>query len=202
MVRKLSLVFALALVVLAAPVLRAQTFEVDHVHSSVTFKIRHLVSNVTGRFGDFSGKIMVNKDDMTKSSVEFNIVATSVNTDNENRDEHLRSADFFAVDSFPQLSFKSTKVEKAGENSYKVTGDFTMRGVTKSITVPVEVLGFVTGKRGTTAGFETSFKVNRKDYGINWNRALDQGGFILGDEVQVNINIEAGEKKTEAAEKE
>lgn len=193
MSRKLSLALALALVVLAAPVLRAQTFDVDAVHSSVTFKIRHLVSNVTGRFDAFGGKIMVDKDDMTRSSVEFTVEATSIDTDNENRDNHLRSADFFAVDSFPQWTFKSTKVEKTGENSLSVTGDFTMRGVTRSITVPVDVLGFAPGMRGgTTAGFETSFKINRKDHGIVWNKALDAGGFILGEDVQVTINIEAG----------
>lgn len=193
MPRKLSL--AVALVVLAAPALHAQTFEVDRVHSSVGFKIRHLVANVTGRFDDFAGTINVNTDDMTKSSVEFYIEATSIDTDNENRDGHLRSPDFFAVDSFPQLSFKSTAVEKAGENTYHVTGDFTMRGVTKAITVPVEVLGFAPGPRGgTVGGFETSFKINRKDYGVIWNRALDAGGFVLGEDVQITLNIEASAK--------
>lgn len=197
MSRKLSLVLALALIVLAAPLAQAatETFEVDHVHSHVSFKVRHLVSNVTGRFDDFAGTIVVDREDMTKSTVEFYIQATSIDTDNENRDNHLRTSDFFAVDSFPQWSFKSTLVEKAGENSYNVTGDFTMRGVTKSIVVPVTVLGFAPGPRGgTVAGFETSFKVNRKDFGVEWNRTLDAGGLLLGDEVEVTINVEAGAK--------
>jgi len=201
MSRKLSLVLALALLVLAAPVAHAgEAFEIDHVHSSVSFKIRHLVSNVIGRFDDFGGTITLDKDDMSKSSVDFTIEATSIDTDNENRDNHLRSEDFFAVDSFPQLSFKSTSVVKTGENSYDVTGDFTMRGVTKSITVPVEVLGFTEGKRGTTGGFETSFTINRKDFGVTWNRTLDSGGFLLGDDVKVSINIEAKHQNPEAAE--
>jgi len=196
MSRKLSFALSFALLVLTAPVVRAaETFDIDHVHSSVTFKIRHLVSNVVGRFGDFAGKIAVDHEDMTKSAVEFTIQATSIDTDNENRDNHLRSGDFFAVDSFPQWSFKSTKMEKAGLNSYNVSGDFTLRGVTKPITVPVDVLGFTPGPNGgTMAGFETSFKINRKDYGVQWNKALDAGGFILGDEVQVTINVEAGAK--------
>jgi polyisoprenoid-binding protein YceI len=195
----MSVVLVLALTVLAAQTARAtEVYQIDPTHSSVTFKIRHLVSNVTGRFDDFAGTITVDRDDLTKSSVEFTIQATSIDTDNENRDQHLRSADFFDVEKYPTITFKSSKIEKTGDDAYNVTGDFTMHGTTKSIVLPVSVLGFAPGMRGgTVAGFETSTKINRKDYGVLWNRALDAGGLVLGDDVQVNISIESGYKPAE-----
>lgn len=177
----------------AAPV----SYSVDNVHSSVSFKIRHLVGKTVGRFDGFTGTIVADRDDLTKSTVEFTIDAATIDTDNENRDGHLKSPDFFDVEKFPSMMFKSSKVEKSGEDTYSVTGDFTMHGVTKSITIPVTVLGFSDGANGGMAGFETTFTLNRKDYGLTWNKALDAGGFVLGDEVDVNITIESREPKKE-----
>lgn len=175
----------------------ATTYKVDNTHSSVGFKIRHLVSKSAGRFDKFDGSIVVDQADLSKSSVDLTIDATSIDTDNENRDGHLKSPDFFDVEKFPTLTFKSTKVEKSGEDAYAVTGDFTMHGVTKSITIPVTVLGFSQGSHGGIAGFESIFKINRKDFGIEWNKGLDSGGFLLGDDVDVAITIEAREPKKE-----
>lgn len=181
---------------LATQAVAATAYAVDPVHSSVGFKVRHLVSKTAGRFDKFSGTLLIDRADLTKSSVELSIDAASIDTDNENRDGHLKSPDFFDVEKFPSILFKSTKIEKTGEQSYAVTGDFTMHGVTKSVTIPVAVLGFSDGAQGGLAGFESTFKLNRKDYGIEWNKTLDAGGFLLGDEVEVNITIEArGPKK-------
>lgn len=195
MIRKtFALVAALALCLTLAPASYAtDTYEVDNVHSSVGFKIRHLVSKTAGRFSDFSGNIAVDPADLTRSSVEFNIVAASIDTDNEKRNGHLKSPDFFDVEKYPSITFKSSKIEKTAENKYSVTGDFTMHGVTKAITIPVEVLGL----GGGMAGFETGFTINRKDYGILWNKGLDTGGFLLGDDVDVSITIESNQKQAE-----
>ena len=180
---------------LAAPALATETYKVDPVHSSVEFKIRHLVGKAAGRFDDYSGTIVVDRDDLTKSSVEFSVVMASIDTDNENRDEHLRSEEFFDGEKHPHMTFKSSKIVKTGDMMYDVTGQFELHGVTKEITIPVEVLGFGPSPWGKgAAGFETSFTINRKDYGIVWNKALDAGGFVLGDDVDVEITIEAGEE--------
>lgn len=170
------------------------TYNIDNTHSSVGFKIRHLVSKSAGRFSTFSGTIVADRADLTRSSIELTIDANSIDTDNENRNGHLKSADFFDVEKFPSIVFKSTKIEKTDGDAYAVTGDFTMHGVTKSISVPVKVLGVTEGP-GSMAGFEANFTINRKDYGIEWNKALDAGGFVLGDEVEVSITIESREPK-------
>ena len=171
----------------AAPVV----YKVDSDHSGVGFTIRHFVSNVPGRFKDFDGVIKYDAQNPAASSVSFTIQAASIDTDNGDRDNHLRGNEFFDVEKFPTLTFSSTAVKAVDADTLEVTGELTMRGVTKKVTIPVEVLGVMKGPRGEKAGFETSFKVDRKEYGISWNRALDTGGAILGDEVKVNISIEA-----------
>ena len=196
MVKRIVTVIVAGLLLFGASAsLAAETYSIDPTHSSVVFKVRHLVSKVSGRFDKFQGAISIDQENLTASSVEFTIDATSIDTDNENRDRHLKSEDFFAVEQFPVMTFKSSKIAKTGEAMFDVTGDFTMHGVTKTITIPVELLGLGMGMRGTpVAGFESSFKLNRKDYGIEWNRTLDAGGVVLGDMVEVNITIEAGVK--------
>lgn len=195
MIRKtLALAAALAVFAATAPTSHAtEIYAIDNNHSSVTFKVRHLVGKSAGRFDEFSGTIVVDREDLTKSTVEFTIDATSIDTDNEDRDGHLKTEDFLHVEKFPTIMFKSSKIEKAGEGKFSVTGDFTLHGVTKSITLPVDVLGFGPSPWGKgAAGFETSFIINRKDYGIIWNKTLDAGGLMLGDDVEINITIEAG----------
>lgn len=179
-----------------APVTEAWT--VDKSHSSAEFKVRHVMANVTGRFGDFDAVIHLDRTNASNSSVEFTIQATSVDTNNKNRDEHLRTADFFDVAKFPTITFKSASIKERSKDLYDVTGDFTMHGVTKRITIPVQFLGFGRGPGGSEkAGFEIETTINRKDYGVVWNRALDEGGVLLGDDVKVTINLELNKKKVQ-----
>jgi len=186
----LILTAAFAMPALAAPV----TYEVDKVHSSIVFNVRHLVSQAEGRFRDFAGSIKYDAQDVKQSSVEFTVQSASIFTDNEKRDAHLKSEDFFAVEKYPTLSFKSKRVVSRGENKLDVLGTMTIRGVSKEVMVPVTVLGVGAGPRGEVAGFRSDFKVNRKDYGIVWNSNLDKGGTVLGDEVEVRLLVEAGRK--------
>jgi polyisoprenoid-binding protein YceI len=153
---------------------------------------------VSGRFKDFDGVIKYDKANPAASSVSFTVQAKSIDTDNDDRDNHLRSPDFFEAEKFPTLTFTSTSVKAAGADTLEVTGDLTIKGVTKKVTIPVDVLGSVKTPRGEKAGFETSFKLDRKEYGITWNRALDTGGAVLGDDVKVNISIEA-DRQADAA---
>ena len=184
--KALALVLILPALALAEPA----TYKVDADHSGVSFTIRHFVSNVPGRFRDFDGVIKYDPKNPAASSVEFTVQAASIDTANNNRDEHLRSADFFDVQKFPTLTFTSTKVVPKGSNTLDVTGNLTMHGVTKQITIPVEVMGFVKTPRGEKGGFETSFKIDRKEYGITWNNVMDSGP-VLGDEVKISISIAA-----------
>ena len=189
---KTILLVIAALLSLSAAAGTPGVFEIDGAHSSVTFKIRHLISKVTGGFNDFTGTVKGNPEDPTKASVEFTIQAASIDTRNADRDAHLRNADFFDVEKFPEITFVSTKIVSAGEDLYKVYGKFTMLGVTKEIILPVTLNGTVTDPWGNLrAGFEITFQINRKDYGMIWNKGLDQGGMILGDEVEIFIALEA-----------
>lgn len=170
----------------------ATTFAADRAHTSVGFSVRHMVTQVRGSFGDFSMTIVKDDANPAASSVDFKIQATSVDTGNEMRDKHLRSDDFFAVEKFPEITFKSTKVEKVSDSDYQVTGEFTMRGVTKVMTLPVKFLGEIKGMDGKpVAGFSVTTTLNRKEFGVNWNKTLDSGGLLLADEVTVEINVEA-----------
>lgn len=182
-----------ALVVLAAlPLAWASSYKIDAAHTTVLFSIRHIFTDVQGKFTKFDGAITYDPANAAASSVNFTVDANSVDTNNEKRDGHLRSPDFFDVAKYPSLTFKSTKVVPKGKDLLEVTGDFTMHGVTKSITVPVKVLGVIDSKDfGRKAGFSTSFTIDRKEFGMTWNKVLDVGGAVLGDEVKIDINIEA-----------
>jgi polyisoprenoid-binding protein YceI len=183
---------AAALVTLAALPLAAETYSVDPGHSEVGFTIRHLVTNVRGRFNDFGGKVNMDPKNLPASSVEFHIKATSIDTAVADRDKHLRSADFFDVEKYPEISFKSESIKAAGKDKYDVTGTLTLHGVSKKVTLPVSFLGQAKDPwGGTRAGFETTTTINRKDYGIVWNKTMDAGSVMLGDDVKVDINIEA-----------
>lgn len=186
---------ALSLLLLASPALAQDTWNVDKGHSEIGFQIRHFVTKVRGRFTDFSGAIVADPAKPEASSVEFAIKATSIDTDNENRDKDLRSANFFDVEKFPEITFKSSKVKPAGKDRYDVMGTLIMHGVSREIALPVTFLGSVPtkdrqGREGAKAGFEASLTLNRKDFDITWNRALDNGGMMLGDDVLVQINLE------------
>jgi len=188
----LSLVLAVAALPLAADV-----YKVDKTHSDVDFKVRHLVSNVTGKFTDFDATINMLPGKPAASSVEFTINAGSGDTGNADRDKHLRTADFFDVDKFPTITFKSTAIAPAKKKDlYNVTGDLTIRGITRRVTIPVQFLGAARDPWGNDkAGFALTTTINRKDFGVNWNKALDNGGVLVGDEVEVTINLETAKQK-------
>jgi len=192
MLRKLTVFITVAVMLTAGAVMAADTYTIDKSHSSAGFSVRHLlISNVTGTFSEFSGTIMYDRNDITKSSVEVTIATASVDTDDEGRDKHLRSADFFNVEKYPQITFKSTRVIKT-EGGFDLTGEFTLNGVTKEITFPVEFIGQAVGPMGKMRlGFEARTKIDRKDYGITWNKTFDAGGVAVGDEVKIELNIEA-----------
>ena len=186
-----------AILVTASSLFAAEPFAVDKVHSEATFQIRHMMSKVSGKFDDFSGKINIDRAKPSASSVEFTIKAASINTGNADRDKDLRGPNFFDVDKNPEITFKSsTIVPSKKKDVYDVTGDLTMHGVTKKITIPVESGGFGKDPWGNErTGFSVTTTLNRKDYGINWNKALDNGGFLLSDDVTINVNLEAQKAK-------
>lgn len=176
----------------------ASTWNIDPVHSAVGFKVRHFFANVVGEFNEFEGVIDFDPAHPEKAHVEATIQITSIDTDNDDRDNHLRSADFFDAENHPTMVFRSTKVERGGEG-FKVTGDLTMRGVTKVVTFDMAFMGSgPDGWGGTRAGFAAEIKLDRKEFGISWNKTLDQGGAVLGDEVAVSLEIEAVLSKEEA----
>jgi polyisoprenoid-binding protein YceI len=193
--KRSALVFLTLILAVTGSAMAADSWGIDKAHSDVSFNIRHLMSKVTGRFGEFDGKITADFQNLSGSSVEFTIKAASIDTANEDRDKHLRSADFFDVENYPEITFKSSKITKMDDNSFAVTGTFTMHGVSKTITIPVTYLGEIVDPWGKTkAGYELSTTLNRKDYGISWNKTLDAGSLILGDEVEISINLQLEKK--------
>jgi polyisoprenoid-binding protein YceI len=195
-----NVIAALALSALAAlPVHAAEVYTIDAGHSDVSFQVRHLVTQVRGKFSDYQGTIQLDPAKLENSKVEFRIKAASIDTALPDRDKHLRSEDFFYVEKFPEITFKSQSIKATGKDTYDVTGQLTMRGVAKTVTLPVTFLGKVRDPWGNDkAGFTTETTINRKDYGIVWNAALDNGGVVLGDEVRIAINLETQLQKDAA----
>jgi polyisoprenoid-binding protein YceI len=170
----------------------AQAYTIDKMHSETAFQVRHLLTKVRGRFADFTGTILFDEQHPEHSSASLTIDASSVDTNTADRDQHLRSADFFAVDTYPAITFKSSRVIKTSSETFDVTGTLTIRGVAKEITLPVTYLGTAKDPWGNTrAGFETGITVNRKDFGLTWNAALETGGFLVGDDVRISLSIQA-----------
>ena len=169
-----------------------RTYTIDKAHSEVLFQVRHLISKVRGRFSDFSGTIAFDYEDPANSTVGLQVQAASIDTAEPNRDTHLRSDDFFAADTFPTLDFKSTRIASRGKNLYDVEGDLTIRGVTKRIVLPITHLGAAKDPWGNEKiAFEGEVTINRKDFGLNWNAALEAGGFLVGDDVKISLSIQA-----------
>jgi len=168
-----------------------QTFEVDPSHASIGFKIEHLViSKVKGEFRDFTATLVLD-DEGLLSQASSNIKVTSIDTGITKRDDHLRSADFFDVNEYPEISFKSKGIRQSGGNNVLV-GDLTIHGVTKEVELPYKIKGPVKGPTGETRiGFEASTVINRKDYGLTWNKTLEAGGVIVGEELELLIDLEA-----------
>ena len=169
-----------------------RTLAIDRSHSEVAFQVRHLLSKVRGRFTDFAGTIEFDEANPQQSRVDVTIQAGSIDTAEPDRDKHLRTADFFEVEKYPTLSFKSTRVERKGKDAYVLHGDLTLKGVTKPVQLPFTVAGAVKDQRGNTRfGVEAQTTVNRRDFGINFGSALPEGGFNVGNEVNITLHLEA-----------
>jgi polyisoprenoid-binding protein YceI len=184
---------ALAVSVVLAGSAAAKTFELDPQHSSVSFKIRHLVTKVSGRFEKFSGTVEYEKGKPQSWKANAEIDAASINTNVSPRDKHLRSADFFDVDKCPKLAFKTTSVTDVKGDSAKLHGDLTMHCVTKPVILDLQVGGEAKDPWGNERlGASATGKISRKEWGLSWNKALEAGGALVGDEVELDIEIEAG----------
>ena len=184
---------------LVVPAFATDTYKIDAVHSEMGFRVRHFVSRVSGRFTKFEGTIQLDEKNIQNSNVFVSIDVASINTDNANRDAHLRSADFFDAEKFPTITFKSTSVKEVSKGQLQVTGDFTMHGVTKRITLPITSLGGMASPfKDFRAGFEGSLKINRQDFGVKWNKTLDAGGTMLSDDVDISLAVEAVKQAPEA----
>jgi len=168
-------------------------YKIDPAHSVIGFAIRHLEINwVEGRFKDFTGTVRYDATDVTKSSVEFSAKVESIDTGIEPRNAHLKTADFFDVEKYPSMTFKSTRVERKSKDSYVLYGDLTLKGVTKQVSLPFTITGAVNDPWGNTRfGIEAHTKINRRDYGLTYGNALQSGGFDVGNEVSIDLNLEA-----------
>lgn len=175
----------------------AVVYDIDPDHSQVTFKVKHLgISNVRGGFDLFEGSYSFDDQDPSNSIVETEIVASSINTNKKKRDDHLRSDEFLDVEKFPSITFKSREVKGSGED-LQIIGDLTIHGVTKEVTLDTEYEGSATDPWGNKrSAFTATTEINRKDFGMTWNKALEAGGFLVGDNVEITIEVQGIEKKS------
>jgi polyisoprenoid-binding protein YceI len=190
--RSLALLVLLAAAA-APPSSLATRYEVDDQHTSVTFSVRHLFTEVEGRFQTFDGEIVFDPAAPEQTTIKGTIDAASIDTNVQKRDEHLRSADFFDVAKYPKIAFASTGVTDIDKatNKGKILGNLTMHGVTKPVVLDAQFLGAATDPWGNRkAGFAATTTINRKDFGLGWNKALESGGLLVGDEVTIRINVE------------
>jgi len=173
------------------------SWKIDPAHSEINFTVRHMmISNVRGRFENFTGTVEFDPENPINSSVDVQIEAASINTREQPRDTHLRSADFFDAENYPYLTFKSKKVLVDDENHGRIVGDLTIRGITREVTLDTEFNGTSQSPWGfSSAGFSASAKINRKDWGLVWNVALETGGVLVSDDIKINIELEIIEEK-------
>ena len=184
-------IFATTIALALAHASAAEKFEIDPVHSTIGFKVKHLFSYVTGRFNEVQGTISADAAKPDDSSVEVKIATKSVNTANEKRDTHLRSPDFFDAEKFPDMTFKSKKVARTGDDTADVTGDFTLHGVTKEVVLKAKFLGKGKGMTGgLQTGWEARTTIKRSDYGLVWNKVIE-GTAVVGEEIEIDLLIEA-----------
>jgi polyisoprenoid-binding protein YceI len=187
-----------AFALLAAPALvGAATWTIDPAHSTIAFAVRHMmVSNVRGTFGTFSGSATGDPASPANATIEATIEATSIDTKESKRDAHLRGPDFLDAAKFPNITFKSTKIEAAGAGKFKVTGDLTLHGVTKPVVLDVEgpTASIKDPYGNPRAGASATTKIDRKDFGITWSKSMDGGGLMVGDEITITIDVEATAK--------
>ena len=173
----------------AAPA-ASNVWRIDRGHSELTFSIRHMVSRVRGQFNSWSGTITGDLNDWENAVVNVSVDAASIDTNHERRDADLRGKDHFEIETYPTITFRSTKIERDGDR-LRMTGDLTMRGVTKPVVVEGQLTGTAEEGGHTRVGFEASTTINRKDFGFVWNRAVEAGGWLIGDEVRIDISVAA-----------
>jgi polyisoprenoid-binding protein YceI len=176
-------------------------WQIDGSHSTVEFAVKHMmVSRTKGKFTKFDGQVELDEQNLENSSVAVVIDVASIDTNDPKRDEHLRSADFFDVANSPKITFTSTRVTPKGGDAFEVVGDLTIKGVTQPVAMKVEAQGMGTSPWGQqVAGYEASTAVNRKDFGLTWNVALETGGFLVGDEIKINLEVETVKQAAEVA---
>ncbi|MDL2145033.1 YceI family protein [Flavobacterium tructae] len=167
-------------------------WSIDPTHSEIGFKVKHMMfTNVSGKFGTYDATINTEGDNFENAAIEFSGDITSIDTANTDRDNHLRSGDFFDAENHPKLTFKGSSFKKINEGSYELTGDLNIKGISKLVTFPVEFSGTMTDPWGNTkVGLNIEGKINRKDWGLNWNSALETGGVLVGEEVRLNIELQ------------
>lgn len=194
--KKLILTTVALLLVSASSFAQTQTWKPDKVHSNVGFSVTHLViSEVEGKFSDYDATLITDAKGKPEK-IDAVIKVASITTDNADRDKHLRSDDFFAAEKYPELTFVSKSIKSTGKNSYKITGDLTMRGVTKTVTLNAKFNGEVKDPWGNTkSGWSATTSVNRFDYGLQWNKAIETGGLVVGKDVTINLKLEFGLQK-------
>lgn len=170
----------------------AETWNIDPSHTLVEFAVRHMMlATVKGNFSGVSGTLIGDPNDLTNAKISVSVDINTIDTRNADRDQHLRSADFFDAENFPKMTFESRNITRTGENTYNIEGDLTIRGTTRPITLEAEFMGVGPDPWGNTrAGFEATGKLNRKDYGLTWNAALETGGVLVGEEVKITISAE------------
>jgi polyisoprenoid-binding protein YceI len=165
---------------------------IDPAHSKIGFKVKHLmISNVMGNFRDFEGQVTTNGNDLSTANISFSLNSASVDTEMADRDTHLKSADFFDVGNYPKITFIGSGLKDLGDDMYELTGNLVIKGVTKKVVLPVEFGGLMTDPWGNVkAGFSIGGKINRKEWGLNWNAALEAGGVLLSDEVKIICDVQ------------
>ncbi|MBS4028408.1 MAG: polyisoprenoid-binding protein [Ignavibacteriales bacterium] len=202
--KTLTIIFSLFLFSFTSFSTNPTTWDFDKAHSSIIFSVHHMViSEVSGSFKNFDGSVIVKNDDFSDSEIELTIDATSIDTDNEGRDKHLRADDFFNTEKFPQIKFKSKSFTKVGENKFKLVGDLTIRDITKEVEWDATFGGTAVAWGAKHAGFKVVGAINRFDYGLKWNKTIETGGLVAGDIVTIIANVELAQhkEKTEEAEK-
>lgn len=193
MKKPIILAFLSALLI-GSSALAADTYVFDKAHSTMGFQVRHLFSNLPGKFDDFSGTILFDEANPEQSSVEVSIKTASIDTGFKMRDDNLRSPDFFDADKFPEITFKSKSVKTTGENTADVTGDLTIHGVTKEVVLKVELIGKGAGpKNSFVSGWDATTALKRSDFGLTWNKVIE-GAQIAGDDVKIELHVEAEKK--------
>ena len=190
--RKVFLALVLTLGFAVSSAFAADSYKIDPAHTNLGFSVKHMmVSHVSGSFDKFEGQIMFDPNDLASSKIDVTIQAASINTRNEKRDTHLRSVDFFDADKFPTIMFVSKIITPT-----EIVGDLTIKGVTKEVSIPATIEGPVKGMMGFVIGVNGALTVNRQDYGLNWNKTLDQGGLAVANDVRINISVEADKQET------